>query len=1293
MSDPAQPDRSPKQVRQEATASDHATINQAGRDLHIHHGGGVRRTRPGLDRPETVCPYPGLAAFTDEQAEWFFGRDQLSSELISRLDDHLTRGGPVIVVAASGAGKSSLLHAGLMHQVAGGSLSAKGSRQWPRIVFTPGAHPLREAAIALKTALHGESGESGESGEHDPTPDDLDDLLRRLLDASTGQHADRAVIVLDQFEELFTLCDSDDERKTFITWLWRASGTDNTRKALALVVCVLRADFYAQCVSGYPELRRSLQADQVVIGPMSSEELQQAIRFPAEAVGLDIEPGLIDLLLADLRAGRDQRDARDPAADYDAGRLPLLAHALRATWQQRHGAILTVDGYRATGGIEHAITATAERVYASLDKAGQREARVIFLRLVKIGTSSSEDARRLVTRTDLTSGSTAAATALDAYIDSRLVTASRNAVQITHEALLTAWPRLKDWLQDDRAADRQDIEDTAADWERSSGDPSLLYRGGRLETALKWAGDHSQELTGTAQDFLAASQRYARRASRLRRQAMVLFAALALIATAFAIVAFQQRTTANQQRDQAIQNQVLSEASQLSTTNPSLAAQLLLTTYRMRPSEDLASRLIDTAGQPLATTVTSSNSRTSPSVVYSPERDLLADGSGGAVTLWDVANPELPRQLSRTPAANRGDIVSSLAFIRNGEALAVGDTSGQVTLLNVTNPAHPRQLGPDFTAYFAFGELDSISSMAFSPNGMTLAIGDLTGEVTLWDVAHPARPRKFGPSMDISSGSANSLAFNPNGKTLAIGEAGYIALWDVFNPAQPRQLGQAVTANAGNTVYSVAFSPDGSTLASGDDLGLVTLWDVTNPAQPSQVGQALTTNSGNAAWSLAFSQDGRTLAVGYDNGTLTAWDVTNPVQPRQLGPALTTNSGNVVWSLAFSQDGKTLVDGDSNGEIYLWHLPPATLAGDSNMSPLGHLAFGPDGEIETASNDSGSVTLDAAANRPQLHHQVTIQNTVPGTSDPNATAFSPDGRFLATTTLDSPQLTLWSTGGEAQPRKLSLVSDTDGGWPSSIAFSPDAKILAIGDIYGEITLWDIANPLHPRPTSRPFYADSVNVSLGEVGKKVTSLAFSRDSGTLAAGDDTGRISLWDVKDPAWPRNLGRSRQPASIFQGDGSPVFSMAFSPDKNLLITGEGDSVITLWNVSSPKNPRPFESPITSLYGRLTESAAISPDGRTLASANGDSTITLWDITAPARPHQLESLHTSSGAETVTFSPDSKSLVAGEVNGSFQTWGLNINSVVGTICAATRGNLTRQQWQQYIPGLQYNPPCPAQKG
>ena len=412
------------------------------------------------------------------------------------------------------------------------------------------------------------------------------------------------VLVVDQFEELFTLCESQAERTEFISWLWRVCDPRRADGPLAVVACGLRADFYAECLAGHAELRRSLQADQVVVGPMSAEELWQAIVYPARTAGLEVEPGLAELLLADLRASRDGRVVRtagDTAADYDAGRLPLLAHALRATWQQHHGFTLTVDGYRATGGIDHAIAETADRVYAQLDQAGQREAKMMFLRLVKIGPSAAGDARCPVTPSDLAAGATAEAV-LDAYIRSRLLTSTQDAVQITHEALLSAWPTLEGWLEEDRAGNltRQRIEDAATAWDRGRRDTSVLYRGASLETAVGWESAHPRDLTQIGSDFLAASRRAARRATIVRRGAIAILATLTLIAGTAAGVASWQRSVANQQRDRARFDEIVAEAGQLQGTDQSLATQLNLVAHRINPTPTLTDQLLSTSVTALA---------------------------------------------------------------------------------------------------------------------------------------------------------------------------------------------------------------------------------------------------------------------------------------------------------------------------------------------------------------------------------------------------------------------------------------------------------------------------------------------------------------------------------------------------------------------------------------------------------------------------------------------------------------------------------------------------------------------
>jgi hypothetical protein len=495
---------------------------------------------------------------------------------VARVDASLTQGVPVMVVAASGAGKSSLLRAGFLQSVAEGRLTVEGSRHWPRVLFAPGVHPMREAMSSLVAAMP--AGLHAPDVPPDPGPDDIDSVLRRVA-GSAAKPGTRVVIVVDQFEELFTLCESEAERAAFVSWLCRAASSDPARTQLAVAVCGLRADFYADCAR-YPELRRALQTLQVLAGPMSEGELRQAVRNPATAAGLNLEPGLIELLLADLRAGNDHHaepGSTDAAFGYDAGRLPLLAYALRTTWQERHGSTLTVDGYRQTGGIEHAIAVSAERVFEGLDATGKQVARLLLLRLVKVGSSSAGDVRRAVTRPELTSGlDEAAAAVLRAFTESRLLTASLDAIQITHEALLRAWPRLQGWLADDRASNplRQHIEDAAADWQRSPGDQSQLYRGARLEGATTWARDHGRYLSGTARRFLTASTRLDRRIRVVQRSAIAILIVLAVAASTLAVAAMHEAGIARRQRSLAV-SQDATEIVKLLTASSASRTNLL----------------------------------------------------------------------------------------------------------------------------------------------------------------------------------------------------------------------------------------------------------------------------------------------------------------------------------------------------------------------------------------------------------------------------------------------------------------------------------------------------------------------------------------------------------------------------------------------------------------------------------------------------------------------------------------------------------------------------------------------
>jgi Novel STAND NTPase 1 len=349
---PELPPPAGESVHLEAVVIGEAHVNQVGRDQHVHYGDGVRWVESCADVRE--CPYPGLASFGRAQARWFFGRDQLTAELIARLDARLRSGGVQVVVAPSGAGKSSMLHAGLLPKLDNGALP--GSSLWPTMVFTPTAHPLAALAAQIAELTGADSATLAE--ELTVNPQQAGAILRGRLDGEDP--GARVVVVVDQFEELFTLCTDDQQRRTFIELLAQLADPPHP---VGLVVVGVRADFYASCAN-YSHLRTALQDNQLVVGPMSDTELRAAIRNPARTVGLDVELGLVELLLRDLG------NTAAGMTSYEVGRLPLLAHALRATWQQRHGHTLTVEGYRTTGGIHRAVATTADRVFDTLDPAG-----------------------------------------------------------------------------------------------------------------------------------------------------------------------------------------------------------------------------------------------------------------------------------------------------------------------------------------------------------------------------------------------------------------------------------------------------------------------------------------------------------------------------------------------------------------------------------------------------------------------------------------------------------------------------------------------------------------------------------------------------------------------------------------------------------------------------------------------------------------------------------------------------------------------------------------------------------
>jgi len=976
----AQPAETADVMRLEAHVSGDGSAYVAGRDQVFHYEDGTRsawRASPGA--PGALCPYPGLTAFGPGQAQWFFGRDEAITHLVAEAAERLQRGGALMVIGPSGSGKSSLLRAGLVPAIGEGRLPDTGSADWPLAVFTPTAHPLGE----------------------------LSGQLERLT-ATPGPAGGRIVLIVDQLEEVFTLCQDEAEREAFISRLGQLAGLpdDAAGTVTGLIVLGLRADFYAQAAA-YPLLRDVLRDAPVLLDPMSEDELRQAIMFPARAVGLEIEPGLVEVLLRDL--GVAQRDDR-------AGRLPLLAHALRATWQQRRGHELTVDGYQKTGGIERAIATTADRAYDSLHMTAQEEARVLFLRLVVIGEGGS-DTRRRLGRVDLLRDfdEPALGAVLDVFTQRRLLTQEQDTVTITHEALVYAWPRLREWIESDRIGNilRQDLDAAAGSWESEDHDPAVLYRGSRLAAARAWAAAHGRDLSATASAFLDASVRQENRVVRTRRVAAALLAALTLIASVTAGIALFLRHQALVQRNQAIVSQVTTEADQLQATDPSLAAQLDLVANRMKPG----------------------------------------DSSSIYTSLIDAENTPMSAALA-SPAA-----VQSVAFSHDGRLLATNNEQGTIQLWRVADPSRPVKTGP-----LLQGNNRLQRSLAFSPRGSILASAT-PGGVQFWSVADPAHSRLVGKA---ASGNDTAIAISPDGRVLAVTAGSTVGLWDITNPARPAAIGQPLRA-AGPTL-SVAFSHDGAILAAGTSTDTIQLWNISDPARPVSLGhpiagysESVSTGNNQQINTLAFSPDLNMLADGDANGVIQLWNLDDPARPVPVGHVLDSGDGDVL-SIAFSPDGNTLASGDFDNKIALWDVAKPTASYVTGRRLSGHTATITAVAFRPSGNVLASGSFDASARLWSLS-----PTTLAIWPAIDSVAFSRSGDLLAGGDADG-TIQLWSAADPAHPRLLvrSLASQSQS--ILSLAFSPDGRVLAAGSGDGTVRLWNVANPADPVPFTAAFAA-------------------------------------------------------------------------------------------------------------------------------------------------------------------------------------------------------------------------------
>jgi WD40 repeat protein/transcriptional regulator with XRE-family HTH domain len=1220
----------------------------------------------------SASPYRGLAVFEEQDAALFFGREAATTEVLERMSRGLAGAGLLVVSGVSGAGKSSLLRAGVLPRIrTAGLAAAPGAASWPRVLFTPTREPLDELALRVAVLAGADAAAARRGLEADPAQFTLT-ARQAALARPQGQAGDsngsaaerdqpsrqpRLLLVVDQFEELFTQCADEEQRRAFITALHAVGsiGHGPDQAPAALIVLGVRADFEARCAD-YPQLAGPVQ-DRYLVTSMTERQLRMAISEPAKKAGSKVDDDLVGVLLTEVRNGQP--------GTFGAGALPLLSHALDQAWRCRTGEPVTLADYEHTGGIDGAVAGSAQRAYDRLTPGQQTAARQVFLRLTATSPDGVDSADR-VTRAELTDGKSAAEAqdveqVLEAFAAERLLTLAVGTVELSHEALLTAWPLLRDtWLADTHAdrAVRTRLHTTATDWARHARDPSYLYTGSLLqaanETAARIGADPAPNppLSPTERDFLHASGRAQRRTARRRYAAIAGFLAF-ILAVVTAGIAVRNAADATRQHTMAFSRELAFESLSINPVNPVTARRLAVAAWRVFPTTEASSAMTTLLAEQQQNGILPADPAGVSDVAFSPNGKLLATAdSDGTVRLWNPATDQAVGAPLQTGSGTQGG-VSAVAFSPDGKLLA--SASGSSGTVRVWNSVTRRPLAVPLR-----NDLYGVFGLAFSPNGKLLASEDGNATVRFWN---PVTRQPVGAPLQ-THGSDTGVSFSPNGKLVAVGRKGTVRLWDPVT----RHSAPLRTGSYAHSVSAVAFSPTGKLLATSGSGGTVRLW---NPVTRRPVGGPLrVTSSRVGVYDVEFSPNGKLLASVDGDGTVRLW---NPVTRRSVGAPLRVTSSHVgVNEMAFSPGGRLLATADSDGTVRMWDLingqPVGAALETGALGGVNGVAFSHDSKLLASVGDDGVLRLW----NPVTGESAGAPLKTGAKGGLSGAAFSPNGKLLATVDLGG-TVRLWNpvtrrTVGAPLPAETGSKAIVYG-----VAFSPNGKLLATAD-GGMVRLW---NPVTRRPVGA-----SLQTGSGTHGG-VSAVAFSPNGKLLTTIDHGGTVRVWNPV----------TGQPAGVpihARPEGGPLVGLervAFSPDSKLLASADGGTV-QLWN---PVTGQAVGAPLPAGTGRYAGvyDVAFSPDGKLLASAGSDGIVQLWNPVTGQPVGAPLATGARNGVYGVAFSADGKWLASADSDGAVHLWNISLLTHPYAALCADVGPPTQQDWAKYAPGEPQPRICP----
>jgi WD40 repeat protein/DNA-binding SARP family transcriptional activator len=1172
-----------------------------------------------------VNPYKGLRAFDEPDAADFFGRDGIVDELLDRLRQDDLRGRLVVVVGASGSGKSSIVRAGVVPRVRAGEIA--GSASWYVTTMLPGGAPYKELAEGLRRVAVAETDDleialasalaADESG--------IDRMLRGLV-PDPGE----LLLVIDQFEELFTLTPVDEQRAFLDALMHAVTITDSRLR----VVATLRADFYDRPLQ-FHRFGAALRDATVTVPAMSASGLEAAVIGPAARAGIAVEPAVAVELVA---AVVDQ-----PAA------LPSLQFTLFELAERSSTRALTREGYDALGGIDVAIAARAEQLYRTLDDAARASVRRMFERLVVV-SPDGEPTRRRARCSEITSLQTGTATEdiVETWVQARLLTRDRHpdtrepTVEVAHEAVLREWPRLRGWIDEDRAAivALGQLREAAASWVELDRDAGALYRGARLEHAVDVMDDRVAQLPPVEHEFLDASRaardeerrneaQRVERQTRINRRLRLLVAGIAaglVISLGLGFVAVDQRDRANTQRRVAVARELAAASVANLDTDPERSVLLALEALERTRAENGAARR--EAEEALHRAVGASRvvlrvPDVGGWVDWSPNGEVFVTEGPEDSGIIDIRDARTGASV-RSWRGHEVDI-NNVAFNDDGTMLA---TAGDDGALRVWDPA----TGGELLAFETTPD-DLVFGASFSPDGRRVAAGWSDGAVRVLDVD---TGNVVAQKVGLGS-SAFSTHFSPDGTRLVVGsfEAPVAVVIDT-------RTGEEVFRLEGHewAVFDARWSPDGAWIATASGDGTARIWDA-------QTGAPRFTLKGHTSQVMTadWSPDSRRLVTGSEDGTARVWEITEQGAFAQLTLS-TQDTRNGLNGVKFSPDGRQVMAGVfAITATVVWNVTVAGTAEWANLPAVenfeGVVSFTPDGAHLVASSPDRSVTVwDTETWRES-------GRIGPASGEVSSLAVSADGRWLATGTWDGP-VDVWNLATGEHRFRVEVPFADDVAWSRAgdlLAVASDSTIRVV-DVSGDeqaVLLGD----------TDAFFR---SVDFDPTGTQVVTTQYwsGRPDFSLL------KVQLWD-----WERG--------EVVRTIDSPAESAVFAPDgTRVASTNLEGGVAEIFDAESGESL----ATLSGHTGHVTD-VEYAPDGSVIATSGSDATVRLWDAASGA-PRLVLRGHQSK-ANGLTFSPDGSMLASVGADGVVRVWALDLDDLVAIAQQQVTRTLTDAECRQYL--------------